>query len=94
MEFKIKEISLLEGVASDKTDAITIKIPLSKVEPELIDSIDKLCKTHKGKHRLRIQLLDYNNKISLKMLSADRKVLADNEFIQELARLKLDYKLN
>lgn len=94
MEFKIKEISLLEGVASDKTEAITIKIPLNKVEPELIDRIDKLCKTHKGKHRLRIQLLDYNNKISLKMLSADRKVLADNEFIQELARLKLDYKLN
>ncbi len=94
MEFKVKEISLLEGVASEKTEAITIKIPLSKVNPELIDAIDKLCKNHKGKHRLHMQLLDYQNKISLKMVSTDRKVKADNDFIKEIDRLQLDYKLN
>ncbi len=94
LEFKISEISLLEGVASEKTEAITIKIPLSKVDTQLIDAIDKLCKTHKGKHRLHVQLLDYHNKISLNMISADRKVKADNDFIKEIARLQLDYKLN
>ena len=94
MEFKIKEVSLLEEIGDTKTEAITIKLPLAKVDNRLIAQIDLLCKKHKGKHRLRMELLDYTNKISLKMLSKETKVKVDNEFIEELAKLNLEYKVN
>ncbi len=94
MEFKIKEISLLDGIADKLMESITIRIPLSDVTPEKINQFDALCKKKKGKHRLKMDVLDYTNKISLKMISKEVKVHADNEFIEELAEIGWEYRVN
>lgn len=94
MEFKPKEISLLEGVAENLTDSITLRIPVEALTEKWIEHLDKLCKQYKGKHRLRMELLDSTNRLKLEMFSKDRKVLANNEFVAELVKMGVEYRLN
>lgn len=94
MEFKPKEISLLEGVAENLTDSITLRIPVEALTNEWIEHLDKLCKQYKGKHRLRMELLDSTNRLKLEMFAKDRKVLANNDFVAELVKMGVEYRLN
>jgi DNA polymerase III subunit alpha len=94
MEFRVKEIKLLEGVAENMTESITLQLSLEAVTREMIDQLDELCRKRKGKNRLRIQLLDRANRLKLDLVAPDRKVQADTEFIAELDRMGLEYKVN
>lgn len=94
MEFRVKEIKLLEGVAENMTESITLQLSLEAVTREMIDRLDELCRKRKGKNRLRIQLLDRANRLKLDLVAPDRKVQADTEFIAELDRMGLEYKVN
>jgi hypothetical protein len=49
---------------------------------------------HKGKHALKITLLDGTNKQALPLRSLDRKVNVDNDLIKELELEGLKYKVN
>ncbi|MCB9294383.1 MAG: DNA polymerase III subunit alpha [Lewinellaceae bacterium] len=94
MEFKVKDVKLLEGVAENLADSITLKLPLETITPGLIDRIDELCKQHKGPHRLRMELLDKANRMRLAMAAKDRRVNATNGFIAELEKLGVEYQVS
>ena len=94
MEFRVKEISLLEGLGESLTNSITLKLPVQNISHNLIKDIDLLCQTHKGQHNLRVTFLDMMNKTSLSFKSLNRKVQVNNAFVVELERLGVDYKLN
>ncbi len=94
MEFKPKEIKLLEGVGESLTDSITLRLPLETLTAERVTQLDALCKRFKGKHRLRMELVDSVNRLRLNMLAKERKVLANNDFVAELEKLGVDYRLN
>lgn len=94
MQFKVKEIRLLEGVAEGMTESVTLKIPLNKITIEVIDHLDKLCQNHRGSHKLKIELLDVVNKTSLPMVAKDRLVNATNGFIAAIEQLGIGYKVN
>lgn len=94
MEFKPREINLLEGVGESMTESITVNIPVEKLTNDLIEQLDTLCKTYKGQHRLRMKLLDSTNRLALDMFAKDRRVLANNDFVNQLANMGLDYRLN
>ena len=80
MDFKPKEISLLEGIGESLTQSITLKLPLEKLTEKLIDNIETLCNSHKGKHRLKMELIDRTNRLTLHMKAKERTVLADTDF--------------
>ncbi len=94
MEFKPKEIKLLEGIGESLTDSITLRLPLETLTAERVTQLDALCKRFKGKHRLRMELVDSVNRLRLNMLAKERKVLANNDFVAELEKLGVDYRLN
>ena len=94
MEFKPKEIKLLEGVGESLTDSITLRLPLETLTAERVTQLDALCKRFKGKHRLRMELVDSVNRLRLNMLAKERKVLANNDFVAELEKLGVEYRLN
>ncbi|MCB0548889.1 MAG: DNA polymerase III subunit alpha, partial [Phaeodactylibacter sp.] len=94
MEFKIKDVKLLEGVAENLADSITLKLPLETITPGLIDRIDELCKQHQGPHRLRMELLDKSNRMRLAMAAKERRVNATNGFIVELEKLGVEYQVS
>ncbi|MEL6636763.1 MAG: DNA polymerase III subunit alpha [Bacteroidota bacterium] len=93
-QLKILEVKMLEDIAADLTESITIKLPIDLLSERLIDEIDLLCKNRRGKHKLKMILLDRTNKTSLKTIASSRKVNADNDFVAELDRMGLAYKVN
>lgn len=94
MEFKVKDLSLLEGIAENMTESITIKLHLDTLTGETIDQLDTLCKRHRGKHRLRMEVIDIPRRLKLKLMAKERKVQADNDFIAELDKMGVEYSVN
>ncbi|MEZ5039729.1 MAG: DNA polymerase III subunit alpha [Saprospiraceae bacterium] len=94
MEFKPVEINLLEGIAKNLTESITLKLSIDRISSDMIDQIDQLCKLHKGTHRLRMVLLDQTHRLKLNLVAKERKVNADNDFINALDKLGVEYRVN
>ncbi|MCB0631773.1 MAG: DNA polymerase III subunit alpha, partial [Lewinella sp.] len=94
MEFKVKEIKLLEGIAENMTESITIKLNLDAITAETINQLDDLCKRYRGKHRLRMEVIDIPRRLKLKLMAKERKVQADNDFIMELDKMGVEYAVN
>ncbi len=93
-QLKLKEVRQLDSIGEEMTESITIRIPLEKITKELIDDIDNLCNTHQGKHQLKMVFIDKANRISLDLLAPDTTVKADSDFIGELERIGVRYKVN
>ncbi len=93
-QLKILEVKMLEDIAADMTESITLKLPIDLLSESLIDEIDLLCKNSKGKHKLKMVFLDRTNKTSLKTVSSGCKVNADNDFVAELDRMGIGYRVN
>lgn len=94
MEFKVLNVRLLETVGEEKTESVTLKIPIEKISADLIEQIDKICATHKGKHTLRMELIDFQNKEKLPFISQARKVTVGNEFLSALELLGVECGVN
>lgn len=94
MEFRVQNVRLLETVGEEKTTSITLRIPVEKISADLIERIEKLCLAHKGKHTLRMELIDYNNKEKMAFTSQVRKVNVGNEFIAAMEVLGVECGVN
>jgi DNA polymerase-3 subunit alpha len=94
MEFRVANVRLLETIGEEKTQSITLKIPVEKVSADFIAQIEKLCTTHKGKHTLRMELMDYQSKEKIAFTSGARKVTVGNELIAALELLGVECGVN
>ena len=93
-QLDLTEIKQLDSIGSDLTDSITLKLPIENISENLIDEIEMLCKTKKGKHKLKMVILDRQNQLSINLIAQQQKVEADSEFIDELERIGVPYKVN
>jgi DNA polymerase-3 subunit alpha len=93
-QLSLKEVRQLDSIGKEMTNSITIRLPLERITKELIDDVDNLCKTHKGQHKLKMVFIDKANQVSLDLLAPDIEVNADSDFINELERIGLRYKVN
>jgi len=93
-QLKLQKVNQLASIGEKLTQSITLKLPIDRLSDELVESIDQLCKNHKGKHKLKMTLLDRTNEISMSMVSKVRKVRADNDFIKALDKLGVAYSVN
>ncbi|MBC7776774.1 MAG: DNA polymerase III subunit alpha [Phycisphaerae bacterium] len=94
MEFKVLNVRLLETIGEEKTQSVTLKIPIERISTDLIEQIEKLCTVHKGKHTLRMELIDYQNKEKLPFTSMGKKVTVGNEFIAAMEVLGVECGVN
>ena len=92
--FKTYNVKLLDTVGKEKTKSITIKVPIAEISSHFIDDLDQLCKKFRGKHKFKMLLVDSELGINLNLISSEKKVDANNEFVAELEKLGLSYKLN
>ena len=93
-ELRIKEVKLLATIGASLTESITLMIPLERISKELMEQIDTMCDTHKGKHKLKMTVMDSVNRQKLELFSNNRKVHVDSELIAELEGKGLSYKVN
>jgi len=94
LEFKVQEINLLESVAGNLTESITLRLPLETLTSDMVAQLDQICSSHKGQHRLRMELIDKTNRLKLPMIAKERRVNATNGFIVELEKLGVEYSIN
>lgn len=94
MEFRVNDVRLLESIGAEKTKSVTLRIPLTKIDAAFIDSIENLCKTYKGRHELKVELLDFTNKDKISLISSARKVNVDNDFLQAVEKLGIEFGVN
>ncbi len=94
MEFRVLNVRLLETIGEEKTTSITLRISVGVLSAELIERIEKICNAHRGKHTLRMELLDYDQKDKWAFTSTARKVQVDNEFISAMTGLGVECGVN
>jgi DNA polymerase-3 subunit alpha len=93
-EFKIEKVELLESVAASLVESVTIQVPVELLNEKLLAEMDKLCKARKGRHQLKVKLIDRTNQQALAFLSGARKVNADADFVMEMEKLGVECRLN
>ena len=93
-ELKIKEVRQLANIGESMTESITLMIPIERISHQLIEDLDMLCGSHKGKHKLKIQFLDSANRQTLHLFAADKKIAVGSAFIAAVESQGLKYRLN
>lgn len=93
-EFRVSNVRLLEAVGAEKTSSITLQIPIESLSEDLIDKIEKLCTTHKGKHTLHMELIDRQNKEKMAFTATGKKVNVGNEFLAAMELLGVGCGVN
>lgn len=93
VEVNISEVKLLEGIGRELTEAIVLKLPLRDLSAQLVADLDTLCAKYKGQQKLRMVFYDAEEDIKLKMVSRERLVDADTDFINGIERLGIKYRV-
>ena len=87
-------IRLLSSVGEEMTKSITIKVPIEQITPEFEKSLEHACAEHQGNQPLRIVVYDREHEMKLQFMSETRKIQIDSQFVKEIEKLGLPYKLN
>ena len=93
LELKISEIKLLEGVGEELTSGIILKMPLEELTSAKVVALDELCQRFQGTAKLRMVFYDREEDSKLKMFSLKRTVQPDNDFVREIERMGIKYRL-
>lgn len=93
-EFRVQNVRLLETIGEEKTSSVTLRITVDTLTADLLDQIEKLCAAHKGKHLLKMELIDRQNKEKLSFTSGARKVNVGNDFLSALELLGVECGVN
>ncbi|AUC13965.1 DNA polymerase III subunit alpha [Tenacibaculum sp. SZ-18] len=88
------EFNLLHDIMEKMCKKITIKMPLSDVKEDTIKNLQHLFVTNSGKHGLRFVIYDVEEKLELDVPSRTTKIKITNEFLAELDKQHINYKLN
>lgn len=93
-EFDISDMKMLGSIAEEKTKSITLRLPIEKVDASLIENLDQVCQDFKGKHLLKMLLVDAEEDISISTTCVAHKVNVNHQFVDKIHLLGLGYKIN
>ena len=92
-EFRIHNMRQMDAVGHDLTEAIQVFVPLEEINPKMIASIKTLATENKGPHKLKITILDKEEKLSLDTIATKKNVLVGEKLLNEIKEIGLEYKL-
>lgn len=94
LDIRISNIILLSEALERNTKEILLKMPLTSVDDEFIDTIDQLAKKAKGSCSLKFQVSDPETKTDVS-LPAAKITVAPAEFLKGLERFtEVEYRLS
>ncbi|MCB0706539.1 MAG: DNA polymerase III subunit alpha [Saprospiraceae bacterium] len=93
-QVKLKDVKMMETIGQQMTESITLNLAVDTITTDLINDLESLCKNHKGKHRMKFRLVDRKNRTSLTYYAKAKKVNADGDFVEQLEKMNITYKLN
>ncbi len=92
--FKLKQVKQLAAIESSIVSSVAMDISLDQLDDDFLRKFVSLIEKRKGDHRLKINVHDKEERLSLPMYSKTTKVNVDGEFIDELEKLKVSFKLS
>ncbi len=92
--FKIFDVKLLDTVGKMLTKSITLYLPSFKITEKFISDLLSFVEKRKGKHRLRIVITDDSGTNKIKTVSKKLRVNIDNDFVKEMKKRGIVYKIN
>jgi len=92
--FQVHEVRLLDTIGKLLTKSITMYIELEDLNEGLLEQIAQLIKKHKGKHLLKITLLDSTDQHKMDFVSKGVKINVDSSLLQTLEKIPIKYKVN
>jgi DNA polymerase-3 subunit alpha len=93
-QLKVAEVRQMASASADMVNALTLRIGIDQITPELIEQIEKACSASNGPHKLKMVLLDQSHQISLNLVSESVTVQADTELVSSLESLGLSCTLS
>lgn len=94
-EVKINTIELLPEVKDNLIEKLTIKVPLSAVNEEMITEISSLAKSSPGKTKLYFYVRDEDGQMYVNLFSRSVEIAVRKDFVNYLkSQPVLDYKIN
>ncbi|MEK6783366.1 MAG: DNA polymerase III subunit alpha [Bacteroidota bacterium] len=87
LEFKIRNIDLLNELASKRVQGLALRFSAQSVTEDFINSLEKLCKKNSGNATLRIYLKDDVEPIQTELLARSSRIKPSNAFVKELKKL-------
>ena len=87
LEFKVKDIQLLSDLVDKDVRNIVLEVDINDITDDLIHKIETVTNKKGGKHSLIIQINNNQKKYALELLSRNRKLNIDKQFIQEIEKI-------
>lgn len=88
------EFMLLHDIMGKMCKKVTLKLPLKEVKENTIKNLQHLFVTNSGSHSVRFIIYDVDEKLEVDLPSRNTKVNITNEFLVELDKQHINYKLN
>ena len=88
LEFKVKDIQLLSDLVDKDVRNIVLEVDINNITDVLIHKIETVTNKNGGKHSLIIQINNNQKKYALELLSRNRKLNIDKQFIQEIEKIR------
>ena len=86
LEFKIRNIDLLNDIGTKRTKGLQLKVPAKNVNKDLIDQIENICNEFSGSTPLYMALKDDEENITLEMLSRKMRVKPTNDLVKMMKK--------
>ncbi|MEA3317623.1 MAG: DNA polymerase III subunit alpha, partial [Bacteroidota bacterium] len=86
LEFKVKKIIMLSDVREEMIKSISLKINITSINNELIKEIKNLAENNKGNSKLKIKVIDKEDKVSLDLFSRTYRVNITKELINYIEK--------
>ena len=86
LELKVNKITLLSNVRDELIKSITLKLPVSEINEEIINSLILASDSNKGKILLKFKIYDRADGVAVDLFSRTRKINLSDEFMEFLRK--------
>lgn len=87
LEFKIRNIDLLNELGLKRTKGLQLKVDSSSISARLISDIENLCSEYAGACPLYLKIKDEKEHINLEMMSRKYRVKPINEMVKKIKKI-------
>ena len=93
-EFKVNQMMLLAEVRERLLNKVTLTLKTEKLKNGFLQEFQTLVQNHKGTAVLKLNIIDEEQRVAVRTVSTRFKINFENEMVEALQRLEIEYKLN
>ena len=94
LEFKIRNIDLLNDVRDKKTKGVVVNMAMQDVTKSIIEEMESLCQQFKGECSFQMNLVDPTEDITVELMSRKYKINPNNELLDRIKKIpEVNYKI-